>query len=77
MGFTARVMQDPASNLLCLVMHLPEFGGIVGATAVVQVEANEQTSALDQWRTIPRLSSMCKPTTLAEMATVTGVPAGY
>ncbi|KAI1840989.1 hypothetical protein JX266_012849 [Neoarthrinium moseri] len=76
-AFADNVKNDPDSNLIWMVTHLPQFKDIVVATLFNQVAGIESAPAYDQWRTIPETMNTIKMTSVSEMAFEYNMPAGY
>ncbi|KAH8662483.1 hypothetical protein BX600DRAFT_551239 [Xylariales sp. PMI_506] len=75
--FTANVVNDDSSNLVCIFTYMPEFKDIVVATLYNNVDGIENPPAYDKWLAIPQIMNTVKITSISEMAFEYNIPKDY
>lgn len=75
--FVPRVVDDNASNIVCMITYMPDFKDIVVATLYANVDGVERPPIYNKWLEIPRIMDMTKITSIKEMAVEYNIPAGH
>ncbi|KAK0713192.1 hypothetical protein B0T26DRAFT_716733 [Lasiosphaeria miniovina] len=67
-AFTEGVCADPASSLVCVFTHMPDFKEIFVATLYANVDGIEKPPAYDGWRALLEMFNSVKMTSVSDMA---------